>query len=129
MRPALSRVIRPGDGVLWGQACAEPQTLVEALVAQRQALGPVSAFLGINYSGIVRPEHADHLRLSSYCGTGARLSGPVSTPRGEAGVIVTEHGAADLRGGSVRERARRLLAIAPPESRAALEREANLRTF
>jgi acyl-CoA hydrolase len=28
-------------------------------------------FLGSSYSGLVRPEHADHLRLSSYCGTGA----------------------------------------------------------
>src|SRR5436853_71052 len=29
------------------------------------------AFLGSRYSGLVRPEHADHLRLSSYCGTGS----------------------------------------------------------
>ncbi|MPN61651.1 Butanoate coenzyme A-transferase [bioreactor metagenome] len=27
-----------------------------------------------------------------------RLSGPVSTPRSDAGLIVTEHGVADLRG-------------------------------
>ena len=40
-----------------------------------------------------------------------RLSGPVSTPRSEAGVIVTEKGAADLRGCSLRERERRLRAI------------------
>lgn len=66
----LATVIRPGDGVLWGQACAEPQTLVEALVAQRAAFSGASLFLGINYSGIVRPEHADHLRLSAYCGAG-----------------------------------------------------------
>jgi len=66
----LRSVIRPGDAILWGQACAEPQTLVEALVAQRAQLGAVGAFLGSSYSGIVRPEHADHLRLSAYCGTG-----------------------------------------------------------
>jgi acetyl-CoA hydrolase len=30
----------------------------------------VGCFLGSSYSGIVKPEHADHLRLSSYCGTG-----------------------------------------------------------
>jgi acetyl-CoA hydrolase len=66
----LSQFIRPGDGVLWGQACAEPQTLVEALVAQRDAFSGASVFLGINYSGIVKPEHADHLRISSYCGIG-----------------------------------------------------------
>lgn len=66
----LASVIRPGDGILWGQACAEPQTLVEALVSQRSRLGAVGCFLGSSYSGIVKPEHADHLRLSSYCGTG-----------------------------------------------------------
>ena len=66
----LASVIRPGDGIIWGQACAEPQTLVEALVSQRERLGGVRAFIGSSYSGIVKPEHADHLRLSSYCGTG-----------------------------------------------------------
>lgn len=66
----LAELLRPGDGVIWGQACAEPQTLVEALVAQRASLGGVSIFLGVNYAGIVKPEHADHLRLSAYCGLG-----------------------------------------------------------
>jgi acyl-CoA hydrolase len=66
----LGSVIRPGDGILWGQACAEPQTLVEALVSQRAQLGGVGCFLGSSYSGIVQPAHADHLRLSSYCGIG-----------------------------------------------------------
>ncbi len=66
----LGSVIRRGDRIVWGQACAEPQTLVESLVAQRAALGEVGCFLGSSYSGIVKPEHADHLRLSSYCGTG-----------------------------------------------------------
>lgn len=66
----LSSVIRPGDGLVWGQACAEPQTLVEALVAQRGALSGCNVFLGSSYSGLLRPEHADHLRLTSYCGTG-----------------------------------------------------------
>jgi acetyl-CoA hydrolase len=40
-----------------------------------------------------------------------RLDGPVSVPRSEAGVIVTEKGAADLRGCSLRERERRMRAI------------------
>jgi len=66
----LARFIRPGDGVLVGQACAEPQTLTEALVAQRAAFSGARAFLGVNYAGIVKPEHADHLALSSYCGAG-----------------------------------------------------------
>ena len=66
----LSRFIRPGDGIIAGQACAEPQTLLEALVAQRAAFSGASLFLGVNYAGIVKPEHADHLRLSAYCGAG-----------------------------------------------------------
>jgi acyl-CoA hydrolase len=40
-----------------------------------------------------------------------KLAGPVSVPRSEAGVIVTERGAADLRGCSLRERERRMRAI------------------
>jgi acyl-CoA hydrolase len=66
----LTSVVRPGDSIMWGQACAEPQTLVEALVSQRASLGAVGCFLGSSYSGLLKPEHADHLKLSSYCGTG-----------------------------------------------------------
>jgi acyl-CoA hydrolase len=66
----LARHIRPGDGVIFGQACAEPQTLTEALVAQRASFSGASLFMGVNWSGIVQPEHADHLRLSAYCGSG-----------------------------------------------------------
>ena len=77
----FANLLRPGDGVLWGQACAEPQTLVEAFVAQRAALSGCRVFLGSSYSGLVRPEHADHLRLSSYCGTGTNRA------LAEAGVL------------------------------------------
>jgi len=66
----LARFIRPGDGIILGQACAEPQSLAEAMVAQRAAYSGASVFLGVNYAGIVKPGHADHLRLSSYCGAG-----------------------------------------------------------
>lgn len=66
----LARFIRPGDGIVLGQACSEPQTLSAALVAQRAAFSGASVFLGVNYAGIIRPEHADHLKLSSYCGAG-----------------------------------------------------------
>jgi acyl-CoA hydrolase len=66
----LTSLIRPGDGIVWGQACAEPQTLVEAFVGQREAFSGARVFMGSSYSGIVQPAHADHLRLTSYCGTG-----------------------------------------------------------
>ena len=70
MTPELARIVRPGDAIVCGQACAEPQTLLEALLAERAALSGCRLFLGSSYSGIVKPEHADHLRLMSYCGTG-----------------------------------------------------------
>ncbi|MGH8708014.1 MAG: acetyl-CoA hydrolase/transferase family protein [Burkholderiales bacterium] len=66
----LSQWIRSGDGVIFGQACAEPQTLVETLVAQRAEYSGAILFMGVNWSGTVKPEHADHLRLSAYCGSG-----------------------------------------------------------
>src|SRR5258706_11273395 len=70
MQPDLARFIRPGDGIILGQACAEPQTLSRALVAQRAAFPGASLFLGVNYAGIVKPEHADCVVLSAYGGEG-----------------------------------------------------------
>ncbi|SCU84417.1 Acetyl-CoA hydrolase/transferase [Cupriavidus necator] len=55
----------------------------------------------------------------------AQLSGPVSTPRSDAGLIVTEHGVADLRGQTLSQRVRRMLDLAAPEHRADLERQAH----
>ena len=46
-----------------------------------------------------------------------RLSGPVTTPRSDVDVVVTEHGRADLRGLGLSERARALTAIADPAHR------------
>jgi acetyl-CoA hydrolase len=51
----------------------------------------------------------------------AELSGPASVARSDAGVIVTEHGVADLRGQTLPERRQRMLAIADPAHRPALE--------
>lgn len=70
MSADLASVVRPGDGIVVGQACAEPQALMEALIAQRARLPGCGVFLGSGYSGLLKPEHADHLRLSAYCGIG-----------------------------------------------------------
>lgn len=56
----------------------------------------------------------------------AGLSGPVTTARSEVDVVVTEFGAAELRGQTLAERSRRLIAIAHPDFRDALDREAHL---
>jgi acyl-CoA hydrolase len=55
----------------------------------------------------------------------ATLSGPVTTPRSDVDVIVTEFGAAELKGHTLAERARRLLGIAHPDFRDELERAAH----
>jgi acyl-CoA hydrolase len=44
----------------------------------------------------------------------ALQGGPVTTPRSDMDIVVTEHGVARLRGCGLQERARRLLAIADP---------------
>jgi acetyl-CoA hydrolase len=51
-------------------------------------------------------------------------SGNVTTPRSDADLIVTEWGAAELRGQPLNERIKRMIAIAHPNFREQLEREA-----
>jgi len=67
----LTRYIRPGDMVVWGQACAEPVTLTTALAAQRGRLGGIRCFTGICGSAAARPDYADHLSFTSYTAAGA----------------------------------------------------------
>lgn len=55
----------------------------------------------------------------------SRLGGPVSTSRSDVDVIVTEYGAADLRGCTLQERARAMIAIAHPDFREALSADAH----
>jgi acetyl-CoA hydrolase len=52
----------------------------------------------------------------------ATLGGPVTTPRSDVDRVVTEWGVAELRGRSMAERARAMVAIADPMHREALER-------
>jgi acyl-CoA hydrolase len=58
----------------------------------------------------------------------AQLSGPVSTSRSDAAIIVTEHGVADLRALSLSERRERMLALADPSFRESLERAVRSRS-
>jgi acyl-CoA hydrolase len=57
--------------VAWGQACAEPLTLTEALAAQRSRLGGVRCFAGICTAAAASPQHRDHLSFVSYTAAGA----------------------------------------------------------
>jgi acyl-CoA hydrolase len=49
------------------------------------------------------------------------LGNPVSTSRADVGIVVTEYGVADLRKATLSQRRERLLAIAAPDHRAALD--------
>jgi acetyl-CoA hydrolase len=73
------------------------------------------------HSLIALPATAQNGRVSRIV---ARASGPVTTARSETDVVVTEYGAASLAGCTVSERIRRMIAIAAPQFREQLEREA-----
>lgn len=53
-----------------------------------------------------------------------KLDGPVTTPRNDVHIVVTEHGWANLKGLSVDARARALIGLADPAFRESLERDA-----
>lgn len=61
----LSEFLRPGDRIVLGQACGEPTTLVEALIAQGREIGNLSAFIATSFSGLFTPETAESFALSS----------------------------------------------------------------
>ncbi|WP_336334480.1 acetyl-CoA hydrolase/transferase family protein [Pseudomonas putida] len=69
--PDLTSFIRPGDTLMWGQANAEPLTLIQALVNQRHALGRVRVFLGIGQNTLLEAKHADAIDFLGYCATGS----------------------------------------------------------
>ena len=77
----LSAYIRSGDLVIWGDGSGEPTALVQRLIEQRAQLGRVRTFLGMSVSGLLKPEHADHISFSSY---GAIAS---IAPLAKAGVL------------------------------------------
>lgn len=66
----FSRIVRAGDLIVWGQACAEPLALTAGLARQRHMIGDFSAFVGISLGDIADPAHADCISFRSFCGTG-----------------------------------------------------------
>jgi acyl-CoA hydrolase len=57
--------VRPGDGVWWSQAAAEATPLVDALLDQVGAIGPVRAFCGLTFNRRLR-DLPPQLTLTSY---------------------------------------------------------------
>jgi acetyl-CoA hydrolase len=100
---------------------------VNSEVAGGRYLGAVGGQVDFVRGGMASPGGQSILAFPSTTPDGkhsrivATLQGPVTTARSDADVIVTEYGVARLRGCGLRERARRLLAIAHPEFRDTLK--------
>ena len=70
----LAQYLRPGDRIVFGQACGEPTSLVEALIEQGAGIGGISAFIATSFSGRFTLETAAAFRLSSMGAIGALRS-------------------------------------------------------
>ena len=70
----LTQYLRPGDAIVLGQACGEPTSLIEALIAQGADIEGLSAFIATSFSGIFTPGSADAFALSSMGAIGALRS-------------------------------------------------------
>lgn len=103
---------------------------VGAEVAGSRYVGTVGGQVDFVRGALGGPEGRSIIALSSRTARGvpkivARLrSGVVTSARADADVVATEHGVAELRDQPIGERVRRMIAIADPGDRDALEREA-----
>lgn len=93
----LSQWMQPGDHVVWGQACGEPTTLIETLIAQAEALPQVSAFAATSFSKVLTEEAGRRIDLSSMGTIGtlrplavANLIDIVPCHVGQVGVMIEE---------------------------------------
>ncbi len=104
---------------------------VGAEAAGRRYLGAIGGQLDFHRAGLVSPNGRAIIALGSTAGKARatrivhKLSGPVTAPRADADIVVTEHGIAELAGLTLAERASALIAIADPDCRRALEEAAD----
>jgi acyl-CoA hydrolase len=70
----LGQYLKAGDAIVFGQACGEPSTLIEALIEQGAGIGNLSAFIATSFSGAFTPESASAFSLSSMGAIGALRS-------------------------------------------------------
>jgi len=102
---------------------------VNAEVARGRYIGSVGGAVDFLRGAAASPGGLPVVMLPATAGPASRvvmqLNGPVSTPRSDAGVVVTEHGVADLRGLTLAERAERMIAIAAPQFRDSLSSAAD----
>ena len=69
--PDLSAFLRRGDRIVWSHACGEPTALVEALLAQAEGIGGLSAFAATSFSGLLTEAAAQKVAISSMGAIGA----------------------------------------------------------
>lgn len=70
----LGRILRAGDHIVLGQACGEPTTLVEALIAQADDINGLSAFIATSFSGLFDAAAGEKIAVSSMGAIGALRS-------------------------------------------------------
>jgi acyl-CoA hydrolase len=103
---------------------------VNAESVNGQYLGAVGGQVDYVRAATASPGGRSIIALPSTAQAGAvsrivvSLSGPVTTARSDVDVVITEYGAAELRGRPLSQRARALIAVAHPAHREALERAA-----
>lgn len=69
--PDIAAHLRDGDHIVMGQACGEPSTLLDALIAQGHRRANLSLFIATSFSGCFTPEAGNSFRLSSMGAIGA----------------------------------------------------------
>ncbi len=99
---------------------------VNAEAIDGRPLGQVGGQVDFVRAGVRSRDGRSIIALPSTARSGvsrivAALSGPTTTARSDVDLVVTEHGIAELQGVALRERARRLIAIANPDARRGLE--------
>lgn len=67
----FGELLRPGMGVWWGQAAAEPRPLVDRLLAQASDLGPLRLFTGLSWNDQLAQSMSPTDTMVSYGGLGS----------------------------------------------------------
>ena len=112
---------------LLGQANAEAVLTADGSWRQVGAVGGLNDFIrGARQARNGKAIIALHARAPGHAKPRivSRISGPATVAASDADIVVTEFGVAHLRGSSLDERAQRMIAIAHPEDRAALQADA-----
>jgi len=62
----LETLLRPGDGVIWGQALAAPIGLVRRLIDEAERIGGIGAFIGVALGDTLDAAARGQIAFSSF---------------------------------------------------------------